>query len=158
MAYPRIQITAPSRDKIKARTAKGNPIKKPNGLHSQSPSPSPIFTNLRLRLFDRNKSILDVQYVCSNVLLLLHRFSVAVMPVIVEKETACYQLLCICSYYVTDYINLFATVEFRNLNEGCEWVVLTLQKSSHFIHFPLPTLLTVRSGKMDLHWNWIEFD
>jgi hypothetical protein len=36
--YPKSQITAPIRDKIKAKRAKGNPSKKPNGLHSQPSS------------------------------------------------------------------------------------------------------------------------
>lgn len=32
--YPMIQMTAPTRDKIKATRAKGRPIKKPRGLQS----------------------------------------------------------------------------------------------------------------------------
>lgn len=36
--YPKVQITAPTRDKIKAKRAKGNPSKKPKGLHSQPSS------------------------------------------------------------------------------------------------------------------------
>jgi len=43
ITYPKIQITAPTRDKINAKKAKGNPSKKPNGLHSQ-PSSSAIFS------------------------------------------------------------------------------------------------------------------
>jgi len=35
VAYPRIQIIAPIRDKINDNRAKGNPMKKPKGLHSQ---------------------------------------------------------------------------------------------------------------------------
>lgn len=35
VAYPIIQIIAPIRDKINDNRAKGNPMKKPKGLHSQ---------------------------------------------------------------------------------------------------------------------------
>jgi hypothetical protein len=35
--YPIIQTITPTRAKSKETKAKGNPIKKPNGLHSQSP-------------------------------------------------------------------------------------------------------------------------
>lgn len=35
--HPIIQITHPKRDKSKETNANGSPIKKPNGLHWQSP-------------------------------------------------------------------------------------------------------------------------
>ena len=33
-AYPKIQMITPSRDKMSDKNEKGNPSKKPNGLHS----------------------------------------------------------------------------------------------------------------------------
>lgn len=45
ITYPRIQIITPARDKINDTKAKGNPIKKPKGLHSQNPSPI-VFSQL----------------------------------------------------------------------------------------------------------------